>query len=300
MRRPYRQVSPTYVAVGLDTTDAVTDLDGTALHVDAQGLQALLQQQIEDMCLTHVAQLGMAMFVVGEGHTRLLDFLIAHEVEHTLADDDNAVVDTQEFAFHYRADYQLDNGIEGHFRVVEHLGDDHHRAVASRRHAEGKVTRLTTHGRHHKPVATRTGIFVNGLNQMHGSIFGGVIAEGRAALRQRKVVIDGLRHVDVLDGEAAAGQELRDAVGRRGSVVAADGDQQFDVVLDEELRVELFVFRFITAHLQGRTTLLQDGIGIKEVHLDHIGVGLEQVLVAFCWSPAGSVFWCTISMPRII
>jgi hypothetical protein len=27
--------------------------------------------------------------------------------------------------------------------------------------------------------------------------------------------------------------------------------------------------------------LLEDGVGIEEVHLDHIGIGLEEVLIAF-------------------
>ena len=83
------------------------------------------------MGLTHIAEFGMSVFVVGKSDTRFLDFLISHEMEHTLADDDDAVVHTQKFALHDGADHQVDDGFEGDFCFVEHLRDDHHGAVAS-------------------------------------------------------------------------------------------------------------------------------------------------------------------------
>ena len=42
----------------------------------------------------------------------------------------------------------------------------------------------------------------------------------------------------------------------------------------------LLVLWFIAAHLQGRTTLFENGIGIEEIHFDHIRIGLEKVFVA--------------------
>ena len=84
------------IAVRLHATDTVANLNRTALHAEAEQTQTLLQQQVEDMSLAHVAQLRMTVFIVGESHTRLLNLGIRHEVEHTLADDDDAIFHTQQ------------------------------------------------------------------------------------------------------------------------------------------------------------------------------------------------------------
>ena len=92
-----------------------------------------------------------------------------------------------------------------------------------------------------------------------------LVAERRRALRKRQVVVDGLRHVDVGNGVFLGLQELGDAVRGRSRVVAADRHEQFDVVVGEELEVEVVfeirILGFETAHLQERTSLIEDTVG---------------------------------------
>ena len=52
-----------------------------------------------------------------------------------------------------------------------------------------------------------------------------------------------------------------------GRIVATDGHQQFYVVFYEEVFPELFIFRFMTAHLQCRSTLSADMIRKTEIDL---------------------------------
>ena len=63
-------------------------------------------------------------------------------------------------------------------------------------------------------------------------------------------------------------QKFGHAVGRRCRVVAADGHQQLDVVLGEELPVEtlleIFVRRFEAAHAQERTREVENFVRFEE------------------------------------
>ena len=96
---------------------------------------------------------------------------------------------------------------------------------------------------------------------------------------------DGLRDVDVGDGVFLGLQELGDAVRGRSRVVAADRHEQFDVVVGEELEVEVVfeirILGFETAHLQERTSLIEDTVGHGIVDVHGSGRGVEQSRVAF-------------------
>ena len=80
-------------------------------------------------------------------------------------------------------------------------------------------------------------------------------------------------------------EELGDAVGRRGGIVAADRDEQLDVVVGEEFEVEVVleirILGFEPAHLQERTALVEDAVGHRIVDVHGAGRGVEQARVAF-------------------
>ena len=90
--------------------------------------------------------------------------------------------------------------------------------------------------------------------------------------------------MDVGDGVFLGLEELGDTVGGRSRVVAADGHQQFDVVVGEELEVEVvFEIRILgleTAHLQERTSLVEDAVGHGVVDVHHAGRRVEEPRVA--------------------
>ena len=69
------------------------------------------------------------------------------------------------------------------------------------------------------------------------------------------------------------------------SQVAADGNEQFHVVVGEELEVEVVfeirILGFETAHLQERTALVEDAVGHRVVYVYGAGRGVEQARVAF-------------------
>ena len=151
--------------------------------------------------------------------------------------------------------------------------------------AERQVTGAAAHGCQHEPVAARAGVDVDGTADDGAFVLGRFVAERRRALRQGQVVVDGLRYVDVGDGILLALQELGDAVGRRGRVVAAHRDEQFDVVFGEEPEVEVVfeirILRFEAAHLQERTALVEDAVGHGVVDVHGAGIGDEETRIAF-------------------
>ena len=170
---------------------------------------------------------------------------------------------------------QLHNLVQGDGGLVEHLRDDGHGAVRGLADTQGQVTGAAAHGADDEPVAAGAGILIHGAGQVGALVLGAVEAEGRGVLRQRKVVVDGLGHVDVVDGILLGFQELGDAVGRGGGVVAAHGHQQLDVVVLEQAQVEV-LFKILvggleTAHLEVGTAAVEVGVGLEEI--DVLGAG---------------------------
>jgi len=86
--------------------------------------------------------------------------------------------------------------------------------------------------------------------------------------------------VDVRDGIILVGEELGYAVGGRGGVVPSHGNQQGDLVLDKEVQIEvllkILVGGFEPAHLEVRTTPVEDLIGEHEVKVNSAGGLGEQ------------------------
>ena len=226
----------------------------------------------------------MSVLVVGEVHAALADLLVRQRVEHALRNDGGAVVHAHDLTLDDRRDDQVHDLLDGDLRLVEHFGNDDHRVVARLADAECQVTGRTTHGCQHEPVAARACIYIDGAGDDRTLVLGRLVAERRRTFRQRQVVVDGLRHVDVGDGVFLRLEELGDAVGRRGRVVAADRHEQFHVVVGEELEVEVVfeigVRRFETAHLQERTALVEDAVGHRVVDVHGAGRGVEQARIA--------------------
>ena len=126
-------------------------------------------------------------------------------------------------------------------------------------------------------------VVVDGAADDRSALLGRLVAERRRAGRQRQVVVDRLRDVDVGDGVVLRFEELGDAVGRRCGVVAADGHEQLDVVLGEEIEVEILleilVGRFETAHREVRTALIEDVVGLRESQVFVAGRGIEKTRI---------------------
>ncbi len=226
----------------------------------------------------------MSVLVVGEVDAALADFLVAQCVEHAFRDNCGAVVHAHDFTLDNRRNHEVHDFFDRDFRFVEHLGNDDHRVVAGLADTESQVAGAAAHGSQHEPVAARACVDVDGAGDDCALVLGRLVAERRRALRKRQVVVDGLRHVDVGDGVFLGLEELGDTVGGRSRVVAADGHQQFDVVVGEELEVEIVVeiriLGFETAHLQERTSLVENAVGHGVVDVHRTGRGIEQARVA--------------------
>ncbi len=104
---------------------------------------------------------------------------------------------------------------------------------------------------------------------MRAFVLRGVESEGRGVVRQRKVVVDGLGHVDVCDRILLRGQELGDAVRGGSGVVTTHGHEELDVVVLEqgevEVLFEILVGGLETAHLQIAAAPVEVGVGLEEV-----------------------------------
>ena len=265
--------------------DFVAQLHRTALDLETQLLELHLDHLVEDVGLRHLAQLGMSVLVVGEVDAALADLLVRQRVEHAFGNHRCAVVHAHDLTLDDRRNHQVDDLLDGDLRLVEHLGNDDHRVVARFADAECQVSCRAAHGGQHEPVAARAGVYVDGAGDDGTFVLGRLITERRRSLREREVVVDGLGDVDVGDGVFLGLEELGDTVGGRSRVVAADGHQQFDVVVGEELEVEVVleirVLGFETAHLQERTSLVEDAVGHRVVDVYGAGRGVEQARVAF-------------------
>ena len=103
-----------------------------------------------------------------------------------------------------------------------------------------------------------------------------VVAESRGVVRKRKVVIDGLRAVDVCNRIVLCCKELGNPVCRRSRVVTAHSHEKLDVVLFEKVEVEVFLEIFVgrleTAHLKVGTAAVEVAIGLGKV--DVLGAGV--------------------------
>ena len=226
----------------------------------------------------------MSVLVVGEVHAALADLLIRQRVEHAFGDDGGAVVHAHDLALDDRRDHEVDDLLDGDFGLVEHLGDDDHRVVAGLADTECEVSGRAAHGCEHEPVSAGAGVDIDGAGDDGTLVLCGLIAECRRALGQREVVVDGLRDVDVCDGVFLGLEELGDAVCRGGGVIAADGYEQLDVVVGEELEVEVVleirILGFEAAHLQERTSLVEDSVGHGVVDVDGTGRRVEKSGIA--------------------
>ena len=114
----------------------------------------------------------MAVVIVREIDPGIDDLLVTHEMKHTLADDGRSVIDTQQPPLDHGGDDHAGDLIKSDLGLIEHLRDDDHGIVAGCPDPEGKVTRLTTHGAHHKPVSAGPGILINGGAEPHTFLFG--------------------------------------------------------------------------------------------------------------------------------
>ena len=259
--------------------DLVTQLHGAALDLDAQLLHLLLDHLVEDVRLRYLAQFGVSVLVIGEVDAALADLLVAQRVEYAFRDNGCSVVHAHDLALDDRRNHEVHDLLDGDFRLVEHFGNDDHRVVASLADAECQVAGAAAHGSQYEPVAARAGVNIDGTCDDGALVLGRLVTERRRAFRQGQVVVDGLRHVDVGNGVFLGLQELGDAVRGRSRVVAADRHEQFDVVVGEELEVEVVfeirILGFETAHLQERTSLIEDTVGHGIVDVHGSGRGVE-------------------------
>ena len=91
--------------------------------------------------------------------------------------------------------------------------------------------------------------------------------------------------MDVVDGILLGFQELGDAVGGRGGVVATHGHQQFDVVVLEQAQIEvlfeILVGGLEAAHLEVGTAPVEVGVGLEEIDvLGARGLGEKAAVTA--------------------
>ena len=156
--------------------------------------------------------------------------------------------------------------------------------MAGTRNAQRQVARRTPHSAHHKPVLARARILHHRRRQHATLCLRAVIAESRAAVRQRQVIVYRLRHMDIRNPIMPLRQELRNAVRRRRRIVPTHRHQQLHLVLREKLQVETLLKilgrRLETAHLQYTAALVENLVGSQEIQVLHPRLLREQRAVA--------------------
>ncbi len=116
-------------------------------------------------------------------------------------------------------------------------------------------------------------------------IFSRVESESRSVMRQRKIIINRLRDVDVVDRIVLCFKELGDSVGCGSCVVTTYGHEKLHVVVLEqgkvEVLLEILVSRFEAAHLKVRTASVEVGISLEEIDVFGASLLAEESSVAF-------------------
>ena len=260
--------------------DFVADLGRSAFDFEAEFFQFFVEENVEYMRFRDVSEFRMSVFVKREFDPRTDDLLIRHEVENAFAYDYRAVVHAVDFSFYDRRDHHFYDPVECYFDVFEHFGDDYHRIVASRADSESKVSRFSAHRGDYEPVSARSCVFVDRRCDADAFVFSRLIAESGKSFGKRKVVVYRLRNVDVSDGKVFLVQVFRDPVRGGSGVVAANSNKKFDVVFDEEIGLELAVFRFVAAHFEEGTAAVEVVVGKIEIDVNGIDIVGEKCLRA--------------------
>ena len=227
----------------------------------------------------------MSVVVISEVDTCVNGFL-SHTciVEKTFSCYDGTVVHSHNLPLEDGGDGQADNLVESHLGLVEHLRNDGHRAVGRLANTECQRTAGASHCADYKPVAGSACILVDGPCKVCALILRRIVAESRSIGRERKVVVDGLRAVDVGDRIVLCSQEFGNPVCSGSCVVAAYGNEKLDVVVLEEVKVEILfeilVSRLETAHFEVGTAPVPETVCDEEIEIFGACILAEQTGVA--------------------
>ena len=226
----------------------------------------------------------MPVIVIGEVDTRLLDLGIAQRMEYALGNHRGTVIDSHDLALDDRRYDQIDDLLDGDLRLVEHFGNHDHRIMAGRADTESEMSGRTSHSSHDEPIAARAGIGIDRAADDRPHVLGRLVTERRRAGRKRQVVVDRFGNMNIGDRIFFGLEELGDAVGRRRRIVAPDGDEQFDVILDEQVQIEILlevlVRRFEAAHRQERSAPVENIVRQQEIDLRNTRILRKQARIS--------------------
>jgi hypothetical protein len=268
------------VGNGSAAAQLITNLFGTTLNRDTQGFQVLLCEHIKNVGFTYITKLGMTVFVVGEVDPGVDNFLIIHKVEDPLTDHGHTIIDAQDSPFYHGGDHHPGDLIKSDLGLIEHLGDDNHGIVTGRSYAKSQVPGFTSHGTNHKPVSTGTGIFIDSGRNTYPLLLGRVVSKRWDPFGQGQVVINGFGYMDILHVHLLLGQEFSQTIGCGSCIITPNGNQQFHIVLLKKINLELIVLRFVTAHLQSRTSPAVDLISIFKIEKFKFSFFSEQTFIS--------------------
>ena len=155
--------------------------------------------------------------------------------------------------------------------------------MGGRPYSEGKMPGRTSHRRNDEPVAAGTCIGIHRAGDNAPLVLGRLVSESRHSVGQRQVVIYGFRHMDIGDGIVLFFEKFRYPIGCRSRIVAADGHEQPDVVIDEKTEVEPFgkvlVAGPVTAHVEVRPAAGENLVGQAVVYVQHFGFSGKEPFV---------------------
>ena len=133
--------------------DVVADFNRTGLHLQTDLLEFFLENIVEQHSLADFAQLRMSVFVISHGNACVLDLLGIEVMENAFRNHHGAVGNAQKLALDYGGKGELHDLVQGNASLVEHLGDDCHRAVGCLADTECEVSCAASHCAYKQPVA---------------------------------------------------------------------------------------------------------------------------------------------------
>ena len=119
--------------------NVVTDLDRTGRDLHAVLLEFPVEDVVEKDGLGNLAKFGMAMLVISKADSGILDFFGIQIMAYAFSYYDSALRDTEELAFDDCRKGKADKLIESNRRLVEHLGNNGHRAVSGLADTKGEM-----------------------------------------------------------------------------------------------------------------------------------------------------------------
>jgi hypothetical protein len=206
------------------TPQLVTDVFGDEACRQPERCQSVANPDLDDVPEIYFAQPQMLVFVAFE-RTKPCEILGRQSFDQTFGQDGRAICVSVARALDNGPDEDVGDVIEADWPGGELFRNHRERGTRCLADAQRQMSGLAAHADQQVPAPDSAGIDHQVLHNFDAHVSRGLKPEGRDAVRQVQIVINGLRHVH---DAKPSGRVRCQPHCREGGVVTADGHQSVD------------------------------------------------------------------------